>query len=74
MIGKWYDFICFELLQMSEHFTDWFKRISKAHPLFFWGTIGTICFVLLGLVGFMSWFIVHILQYEVKKSVRYHLK
>lgn len=60
MIGKlyhwfWHDFLC-----RLEPFTFQFRRMSKAHPVVFWGTVGTICSSLLTGLGFMVWFILHI--------------
>ena len=44
----------------NEMLTPQFKRMAKAHPVVFWGIIGTICSGLLTGVGFMSWFILHL--------------
>ena len=60
-MGKLYYWFWHDFLQRLEPFTFQFRRMSKAHPVVFWGTIGTICGGLLGGAGFMAWFISHIL-------------
>ena len=67
----WHDWLC-----MLEPFTYWFARISKAHPIFWWGGVATACAVVIatvfmmwlwritGIIGtaFFGWFIPHIID------------
>jgi len=60
-IGKLYKWFWLDLLQRTEPFTFQFRRMSKAHPLVFWGTIAAIIGSLLSGLGFMAWFVLHII-------------
>ena len=75
--GHYYLLWC-KLLQHKEPFTRWFSRIAEAHPLFWWGGVGTLVLLSLaaclfgvpwlrvyGLMwtGFFCWFCPHILDY-----------
>ena len=62
LIGKLYEWFWKDLLQRKEPFTFQFRRMAKAHPLIFWGSIGTTIIGFLGGLGFMVWFIPHILE------------
>lgn len=57
-MGKLYRWFWEDLLQRKEPFTHQFKRMAKAHPLVFWGSIGS---VMVGVLGGGIWFILHII-------------
>ena len=57
-LGKIYYYIWHDFLCRLEPFTFQFRRMAKAHPIFFWGTIGTI---MVGTLGGGIWFILHII-------------
>lgn len=61
MIGKIYYWFWHDFLQRKEPFTLQFRRMADARPLVFWGTVGTICSGLIVGIGFMAWFIIHII-------------
>ena len=76
IIAPHYRWFWHDWMMMPEPFTYWFARISKAHPLFWWGGVGTICVLVIisifqmwlwritGIIGtaFMGWFIPHIID------------
>jgi hypothetical protein len=78
VIARRYHWFWHVLLQMDEPFTRWFCRIAQAHPLLWWGAIGTFAVTsfittifapwswrILGMVAsvFMGWFVPHIRDY-----------